>query len=109
MRVITCPVQRWTGTAQLSDPMTVMQVAVIERAISAAQKLDDPTKAEVEAALLPALLACVDKFSLANLPERMTIDNWPGTPRLDSVRLFDWLLGEVMRIYRGEVEPVPLA
>ena len=109
MKIVTCPIPRWAGTAQISDPMTVMQVAVIERAISSAQKIENPTTAEVEQTLLPGVLACVNRFDLANLPAQMSVEQWPGTPRGDSILLFNWLLGEVRAVYRGEVTPPPLA
>lgn len=109
MKIVTCPIPRWAGTAQIYDPLTLHQVAMVQRAIANVQKMEEPVKAEVEEVMLPAILACVVRFNMTGIPEEMGVDQWPGSPRDDSAKLFEWLLGEIMVVYRGEVEPVPLA
>jgi hypothetical protein len=53
---------------------------------------------------LPAIFACVEKWELANMPEKLTIDNFPASPRGDSHRLIEWLFEEICKVFNGEKE-----
>ncbi len=107
-KTIVSPIRRWEGTIVLADPLTLPQVAMIERAIVSVQQINDPTQGEKERALLPAVLACVERVQLKGLPESLGVENWPGSPRVQSSQLFGWLLDEIMNIYAGETDD-PLA
>ena len=69
--------QRWAGTVTIADPLTLPQTAVIEDAISGYE----PTEGNVKIISLrvndenqlPAILACVEKWELANFPESLTL------------------------------------
>ncbi len=102
-KTIICPVERWAGSVTLVEPMPLPLVVELEKAIEAAQTLESPTRSQTEAALLGAALKCVASHNLSGLSETLSLATWPGTPRLDSARLFGWLMDEVMSIYTGEV------
>ncbi len=53
---------------------------------------------------LPAIFACVEKWELANMPENLSIDNFPASPRGDSHRLIEWLFNEICKVFNGEKE-----
>lgn len=101
-KIITCPVKRWPGTVTLHDPLTLPMVASLERSISNGRALVDPTKGEIDAAMLPGVLACVEAVNLQGVPPALGVDNFPGSPRRSSAELFSWLLREVMVIYSEE-------
>jgi len=103
----TCvsPVKYFSGHVVLTDPIPLPQVGIFERSIADSRALVAPTLAEVQAAAVPGILACVDEWHLAHLSkEQLSPDNWPGTPREASAALIQWLVSEIMLVYRGELE-----
>lgn len=103
-KIVNSPSKHFSGHVVIHDPLTLPMVVEFERALSAARSLDNPTRAEADAAMLPGLLACVAEWHLDNIaPGQITPDNWPGTPRLESARLVAWLMGVVSAVYAGEV------
>jgi len=52
---------------------------------------------------IPALIACVEKWELDNIPNNVTIDDFPASPRKETHMLVDWLYGEIYKVYAGEV------
>lgn len=111
-KVITSPVKRWPGTVTIADPLTLAQVAAFERAIKRAEILrrdnPEPTRAELDAAHLPGLLSCVESHALSGIASPLGVDNFPGTPRIDSARLIEWLMMEILALY-SEATTDPLA
>lgn len=101
-KVVVSPVKRWPGEVVLHDPLSLPMVAALERAISNARALVDPTKGEIDAAMLPGVLACVESVNLQGVPPALGVDNFPGSPRKSSAELFAWLLREVTVIYSEE-------
>jgi hypothetical protein len=53
---------------------------------------------------IPAVIACVEKWELKDFPEQPTVETFPWSPRKDSHELIDWLMGEIRKIYQGELE-----
>jgi len=51
--------------------------------------------------MLPVTLKCFERFELAGLPEHMTFETFPGTPRDDTKALAVFLMGEVSRLIVG--------
>jgi hypothetical protein len=107
-RSVQSPVERWPGAIVVSDPLTLPQVAALERSIANIGALVDPTQAEIELALLPGILSCVQSHTLQGLPNTLTADNFPGTPRPDAIALLDAISKTVLAIYKNEQTPVPL-
>lgn len=52
--------------------------------------------------LLPGMLPMVEKWSIKGLPEKVTIDDWPGTPPVQCINLFNWLLAMFGDAYLGK-------
>lgn len=51
---------------------------------------------------LPAIFGCVEKWELSGLPDNLTIDNFPSSPRSESHALIEWLFLEIRKVYLGE-------
>ncbi len=54
--------------------------------------------------LIPAVLACVEKWNLSGFPELVTYETFPATPRRASSDLLRWLWGEIYSVYLGEID-----
>ena len=108
-KIITSPVKKWPGSVTISDPLTISQAMAFEEAISASKESGDPnfTSAAYCKILLPGIFACVEKWELAGL-EGITLDNFPGTPKIASASLIVWLTTEISKLYR-EADEVPNA
>jgi hypothetical protein len=99
------PVKYFTGHVVLHDPLTLPMVAAFERALADSRALSDPTRAELQAALLPGLLPSVAEWHLAHLsPAQLSPETWPGAPREAAAQLIEWLTGIVLDAYNGEVD-----
>ena len=114
-----CPVARWSGHVLIPDYLTLPQVVAWRRAWRNAQAftregetpdapriIEDPL--EYRIALLPGALPCIEKFVLTGLPEKLTLDTFPGSPIEDASELAGWLMGTIASAIRGE-ELVPKA
>jgi hypothetical protein len=53
---------------------------------------------------LPAILLCVKEWHLEGIPEDVTIDTFPMSPRSRASALVDWLWTQITMIYQGEIE-----
>lgn len=108
-KVITSPSKRWPGTVTIADPLNMGHVDLIERALEWPDGMQDgkPVLYTVmDKPAIPALLACVEKWELANFPSPPTVETFPFSPRRESHDLIAWLFEEIRRIYTGE-EIVP--
>jgi len=111
---ITSPVKKFSGTVVLLDPIPFPAFIEWKKSIDEAQKLKGSDEAltngeaisepELTSALLPGLCACVVEWHLEGLPEHVTPDVFPATPRMASMRLMAWLLGEIAALIAGEEE-----
>jgi hypothetical protein len=102
-KIVTCPVARFAGTVTFAEPLSMPQALAWERSVREAQELQAHTQTEYEAALLPGVCACVEKWELKDLKE-VTPDNFPATPRAESASLVGWLVRELTAIYTGSGE-----
>jgi hypothetical protein len=110
-RVATSPVEKFSGTVTLYDPLNMAQTLGWEKAIHEADILRETIKegsnvmvTDFNAIYLPAILACVETWSLTGIPPSPTLETFPFSPRLASAKLIDWLIGEISKIYTGEEE-----
>ena len=106
-KTITSPIERWAGTVTLADPLTIPQAKLIEAGLESPP--DEAVNANgkiwlsfVDEMRLPAIFSCVEKWELKNLPEKVTLENFPASPRGDSHKLADWIFTEIVKIYYGE-------
>jgi len=56
----------------------------------------------VDANQLPAILGCVEKWEIENIPEKPTLETFPASPRAETHKLIDWLFRELLTVYFGE-------
>lgn len=106
-KVITSPSKRWAGTVTISDPLTLPQVELIEAGLELPAGTDGDGRVfftVLDKPHLPAILACVEKWGLSNLPEAVAADNFPMSPRKASHELIAWLFNEIYKVYMGELE-----
>lgn len=52
----------------------------------------------------PAILACVEKWDIKGLPDPVSFETIPLSPRAESHKFIDWLWLEIRKVYLGEVE-----
>lgn len=100
-KTITSPVERFPGTVELPDFLTVPQAITWERAQKEAQRLkDDPEASEAEllSAWVPSIQTIVAGWHL----ERFSVDPFQMTPRLSVIRLITWLIVEIGKLYEDE-------
>jgi hypothetical protein len=113
-KIITSPVKKWPGTVTLSDPLTYPQRFAYEDAVDALAAYrrevgDDNVKiSRANYLLLPGILACVEKWELANLPAIISPETFPASPAMSAAKLLSWLITEVVALFE-ESEDIPLA
>lgn len=119
---IESPVKYFPGSVTLHDPLTMPMVLAFEQALDDTAKEVEPS-AFISKALdekkekqlmtwtsvqdknfLPVVLLCVEKWELANFPEKVTADTFPASPRGASHELLNWLVTEIDRVYTGEAQ-----
>jgi hypothetical protein len=108
-KVIVSPVAKWPGSVTLAEPMTFEQYLRWKQTITTASALIQDDKVpwdEYDATIAPGIVACVERFDLAGLPEHPA--TLPATPRVSSHRLVGWLLREISALIT-EDEEVPKA
>ena len=113
---IVSPVARFPGAVTLHDPLTFPQYIAWEAAVrevtaGAEQNgnSDVLLEASLQARFLPGICACVEQWEIqvnADAPRPLTPDTFPATPRLASVQLIAWLVGEISALL-AEAEVVP--
>lgn len=102
---ITSPVKRWPGSVTIADPITLPQAKLIENAMRPIESDTGDGRvflSTVDEARLPAIFACVEKWELDNLPDDMTLETFPASPRGDSHKLAEWIFRELLAVYFGE-------
>lgn len=117
-KTVFSPVDRFSGSVTLADPMTMAQVLAYEtalletRQLIADQQVDgngdavpQVLRSAYDQVLLPAIFACVEEWVLEGVPSRPTTENFPFSPRQASSQLIAWLIGEIRTIYRGDAVP----
>jgi hypothetical protein len=107
-KIITSPVKRFPGTVTLSDPLTFPQALAWEKAIAAARE-DTTSILAVNAALLPGVFACAEKWDITGLPNPPQADTFPATPGKPVSELVAWLVREVATLFEDTEGGDPLA
>ena len=108
-RTITSPVKRFEGTVVIPDYLNFDQVFAFQDGLAAAGQLrntEGVTGYQVNRAALPGVLACVEEWHLAGMPERVTLETFPATPPISAARLLGWLINEISSLY-DEAETIP--
>jgi len=92
-----CDVDRWKGKIVFTnDYLSFPALVSWEKALSAATKLKESTDSlyEFYAALLPNAIPLVGKWEIAGLPEHVTYEDFPASPRLVA-----WLVETITDLY----------
>lgn len=106
-KIITSPVKHFPGRVTLADPLTFPQVITWEQALGAA-RADGHSVMSANAALLPGVLACVEKWDIAGLDNPPQADTFPATPLKPVAEFIAWLVVEISHLF-DEADDVPLA
>jgi hypothetical protein len=101
-KVITSPVKRWPGTVTLADPLSFPQAIAVEEALDTVRDSDNPSRQEINHALLPAIMGCVEKWNLEGMADPP--DPFPATPSVSSAQLLSWLFREVTALFMEDTE-----
>jgi hypothetical protein len=90
----------------IADPLTIPQAQLIEAGLEMPQEGADGRiwLTVIDGKQLPAIFACVEKWELSNMPQSLTLENFPASPRVASHKLIDWLFSELRKVYLGEIE-----
>jgi len=110
-KVLQYKEEPFTGSVTFSDPLSLEQEAAIERANAAMRRTLEALggtsngPSALIAAILPGILACVEKHTLTGIPDNPTIQTWPTRPRVAVSLLVAWLLREVGKLYQDTVDP----
>lgn len=106
MTIFTCPVSLYEGEIELFEYLNYRQLAAYERAMIGARRVmeanPDAGLAELRVAIVPGLIACVKSWRLKGLPEKMTAEEFPSTPRNEAGDLYLWILDLVKKKVDGE-------
>jgi hypothetical protein len=126
-KTVSCPVAGFPGVVVFHDPLNMEQVFAIEDANDGAFQLEpsplltawnkshdikDDTGNTVQASwssradnvFLRAIFLCVKEWKIEGLPDGITPETFPFTPRHKSHEMIDWLMKEINRIYEGETQ-----
>ena len=108
-RILTSTVKGFTGSVTIADPLNFEQAALIEAAlelpdewrdISADKRVYLSVKDKQQ---LPAVMACVSKWEIENIPQDVTAQTFPSSPRKYSHEFIAWVFREILAVYTGEV------
>lgn len=94
------------------DRFVLSQVELIETALLDNKEVFDkavkdkkaPRYTEVDKPKLPALIACVEKWEVEGLPDKMTVETFPLTPRSKSSQFVELVFDAIRQVYNGEIE-----
>lgn len=93
----------WPGSVTIASPLNFPQYAAFGEAWAKARDSVESYPRYLHA-LLPGVLACVEKWDLANFPKTVTPDTFPATPFTESSRLMALLIREIAAQFRDADE-----
>ncbi len=99
--------KRFKGSVIITDPLTIPQAQLIEAGMRLPKEESTDGRvwlSVIDSNQLPAILACVETWSLENVPEKPTLETFPASPRAESHKLIEWIFREIMSVYLGEAE-----
>lgn len=125
---IDVQIKGFEGSVTFFEPLFLEQVLAIEDAQDAAAeqappsalltklnelsgKVDDKGEvirvtwsSRVDKHFIPAICKSVEKWEIAGLPEKVTPETFPMSPRSRTIELINFLFGELVKIYSGEID-----
>ena len=112
-KTITSPVDKFPGTVVMPEYLTLPQVLAFEAASdnigelrkAATEKGDDGiSRTKIDQQYLPVILSIVTEWRIDGVPNIPSLENFPLTPRRATAELIAWLIGEITRLWVGEIE-----
>jgi hypothetical protein len=106
-KTVTFDHPTWPGEVTFASPMSIELEAKWEYAVADMQRSARMAGNGASAqalAILPGIFACVEKWSLKGLPERITLSTFPNRPRAEREKLIAWLVTNISEIYGAEQE-----
>ena len=106
MPTLQSPVKHFPGTIILPDFLTLKQVFDFERASDdvAALKNGAIRRSNIDEIYLPFIFGVVVAWNIEGEPKEPTLETWRATPRKSSADLTAWIIGEITKLYLGEIE-----
>lgn len=100
---IVSPSEIFTGSVTIADPITIPQAQLIEAGMKQVEGENGRVwLSEIDGNQMPAVLSCVEKWEIVGVPEIVTLDNFPASPRKASHELIEWIYRELLKVYFGE-------
>ena len=105
-RDVQSPVKEFPGHIILPDFLTLAQVFAFEAASDNVTALKGGTirRSQIDAEYLPMIFAIVTEWHIDGQPDKPTLETWRATPRKASADLTAWAIGEITKMYLGEIE-----
>lgn len=108
-KIITSPVKEFPGTVTLSDPLTFPQAIAFENSRYAVRELERKTMLTINYAMVPGILACVEKWDIRGLENPPQAETFPSTPGNPVAELLAWLIAELTKLFLVSEGGDPLA
>lgn len=108
MPVLPSPVKKWPGSVVLPDALTFEQYRAWADAVRAVKALgSEALVADVDAAFVPAIMACVAEWRIPALASLTDAGTLPAAPRQSSNKLIAWLVGLISKLVSEADEEDP--
>lgn len=119
-KTIQSDIKGFKGSFVLREPLYLDDVFAIENALDESAEIEPSAfwkrinemsgsseagvtwSSRTDAIFLKAILRCVERFEIENLPATLTAETFPMTPRATSSALIKLLWDELQNIYNGE-------
>ena len=102
-KTVKSPIKRFPGEVTFYDPLTFPQSIAFSKNLLAAIELpmsDHEEIYEYVKLMIPAIKDCIEKYDIEEGGD-LKPENFPSTPNADSQALLAWLVGEIVKIYKG--------
>ena len=112
-KTIASTIAAFAGEVVIPSRLTMPQVMAWEAATNEQaefiQKLTEEkrerfTFSEIDRIFTPILCELVEEWHIEGVPDKPTPDTFPGSPRLASHQLIEWIGGEIRKVYIGEID-----
>ena len=115
-KIIESPVLRWPGQVVLRYPTPLEPYDIWKQGIDRITTQKDSvtsgdvaTEPDMLREALPGICAMVEEWRLAgDFPKSVTPETFPFLPRVSSIKLIVWLIGEINGVI-AEADDLPLA
>lgn len=119
-KTIQSDIKGFKGSFVLREPLYLDDVFAIENALDESAEIEPSAfwkrinemsgssetgvtwSSRTDAIFLKAILRCVERFEIENMPSTLTAETFPMTPRAASSALIKLLWDELQNIYNGE-------